>query len=134
MAKKKEPAWATRLRDLLHDFKVAKKRSRLRFVLIQTAGTDTKELRLSASKVASGSLSWSIRNTSVELGDDTRASRICYRFGSTNDPAVALIERGNDILKRHGDEILKLPRVAVSYGVLILLNFCILAHLFRRGW
>lgn len=106
MAKKREPVWATRLRDLLHDFKAAKKRSRLRFVLIQTTGTDIKELQPSDSEVASGSVS--ISRTPVTVDDGTAAQRIRYRFGSTNDPAVALIERGNDILNRHGDVILKL--------------------------
>lgn len=104
MAKKREPAWVRRLRDLLDDFKVAKKRSRLRFWLIQTTRTDIEDLQPSYCKVASRSVS----RTAVTLGDGTAAQRIRYRFGSNNDPAVALIERGNDILDRHGDVILKL--------------------------
>ena len=102
MAKKREPVWATRLRDLLRDFVAAKKRSRLRFVLVQTIGAEVKDLQPSVDENCSRT------RTAVTLGDGTPAVRWAYRFGRDNDPAVALIKRGNDILKRHGDEILKL--------------------------
>lgn len=101
-AKKREPAWATRLRDLRRDFVAANKRSRLRFVLVQTIGANVKGLQPSDDENCSRT------RTAVTLGDGTPAVRWVYRFGRDNDPAVALIERGNDILKRHGDEILKL--------------------------
>ena len=101
--KKREAAWTTRLRDLLLDFKAAKERCQLRFVLIQTTGADVKDLLPSDPKIESGS-----GRASVTLGDVTPAQRLFYRLGPGDDPAVALIERGNDILNRHGHSILKL--------------------------
>ncbi len=102
MARKERTPWATRLRDLLRGFVAANNRTRLRFVLVQTIGANIKGLQPSVDQNCWRTI------TPVTLGDGTPAVRWVYRFGRDDDPAISLIERGNDILKRHGDEILKL--------------------------
>lgn len=98
-------AWVIRLRHLKRQFLLAEKTSRLKIVLVQSAnGQDVNDLQ----PTADDPLRISIARQDVRLTDGTPAWRFTYEFGKPNDPAKRLMERGDDILKAHGAEILRL--------------------------
>jgi len=97
-----KPAWAVRLHDLKREFLQAVKSSRLQIVLVQSAnGQDVRHLQPTADDRSR----FAIARQNVSLPDGTPAWRFTYEIGKPNDPAKRLMERGDDILKAHGQEI-----------------------------
>gem|GEM_PF-6971742 len=97
-----KPAWAARLHDLKREFLQAVKSSRLQIVLVQSAnGQDVRHLQPTADDRSR----FAIARQNVSLPDGTPAWRFTYEIGKPNDPAKRLMERGDDILKAHGQEI-----------------------------